>query len=257
MHARIRGPGFGRHSHATYAIGVLEHGFEELSIAGRTNVARAGDLVVFNPDTPHTGRPIDNGGWTYRVLYPTPAELADITGHPAPTLREGVLRDRGVAIQLRDAHEALERSDEAATRETLRKVLRALCSEFNDPAHCPKPLTDDLLKARALLLSDVRNPPSGPELATSLGRGTQNLSRAFARSFGLPPRAYLNQHRLRRAADLLDLGHPIAEVAGRVGFADQSHLTRHFRRARGITPGEYARKNVQDGTPPGAIGSET
>jgi AraC-like DNA-binding protein len=31
----------------------------------------------------------------------------------------------------------------------------------------------------------------------------------------------------------------LADVAALVGFSDQSHLTRHFRRAIGLTPGQY------------------
>ncbi len=53
---------------------------------------------------------------------------------------------------------------------------------------------------------------------------------------GIPPYAWLAQYRVNRARGLLDAGGRPAEVAAQVGFADQAHLTRWFRRVLGVTP---------------------
>jgi AraC-like DNA-binding protein len=57
----------------------------------------------------------------------------------------------------------------------------------------------------------------------------------------VPPSAYLRQLGLREARRRLAAGEAIAAVAPATGFADQSHLTRWFRRTYGITPGAYQR----------------
>jgi AraC-like DNA-binding protein len=44
---------------------------------------------------------------------------------------------------------------------------------------------------------------------------------------------------VERARELLAAGEPPSAVAWATGFADQSHLTRHFRRAIGVPPGRY------------------
>jgi AraC family transcriptional regulator len=60
----------------------------------------------------------------------------------------------------------------------------------------------------------------------------------FKRSTGLAPHQFLIAKRLERARALLtQTTIPIADVAGRTGFADQSHLTRLMRRHTGLTPG--------------------
>ena len=61
------------------------------------------------------------------------------------------------------------------------------------------------------------------------------------RAHGLPPHAYLLQLRLGHAKRLLAAGEAPAAVAAAVGFVDQSHLSRRFKGAFGITPGQYAR----------------
>jgi transcriptional regulator GlxA family with amidase domain len=69
--------------------------------------------------------------------------------------------------------------------------------------------------------------------------------RAFRGETGLPPHAYLNQLRVRRARVLLDDGVTPADVAVQVGFADQAHLTRHFKRVVGVPPAAYQRERLQ------------
>jgi AraC family transcriptional regulator len=69
-----------------------------------------------------------------------------------------------------------------------------------------------------------------------------HLSRAFHRRFGSPVLAYVRRARVRAAADLLRRSSlALADVAAAAGFADQSHLTRVFKQATGVTPGRYRR----------------
>jgi transcriptional regulator GlxA family with amidase domain len=79
------------------------------------------------------------------------------------------------------------------------------------------------------------------ELATAAGIGKFRLIRLFRERTGLPPHALHVAHRIRAARRLLERGHSIAATAAATGFADQSHLHRHFRRSLGMTPGEYQR----------------
>ncbi|NUR87733.1 MAG: helix-turn-helix domain-containing protein, partial [Nonomuraea sp.] len=62
------------------------------------------------------------------------------------------------------------------------------------------------------------------------------------------PHAYQTTLRVRQARRLLDAGVRPAEVAAEVGFTDQAHLNRHFKRILGVPPAAYqrARRNVQD-----------
>jgi transcriptional regulator GlxA family with amidase domain len=69
--------------------------------------------------------------------------------------------------------------------------------------------------------------------------------RVFARHTGLPPHAWLMQLRARKARGMLQQGMAIADAACMAGFADQSHLTRIFKRLLGYTPGQLS-NSVQD-----------
>jgi AraC-like DNA-binding protein len=82
----------------------------------------------------------------------------------------------------------------------------------------------------------------------AFGLSPFHLNRLFCREIGMPPHAFQTQVRIARAKTLLRQGLPITGVAMQTGFADQSHLTRHFKRLLKLTPGQYREdsKNVQD-----------
>jgi AraC-like DNA-binding protein len=79
------------------------------------------------------------------------------------------------------------------------------------------------------------------DLARAVGLSRFQVARRFQRAYGMPPSAYLRQVRLRDARRRLAAGEAIGTVSVASGFADQSHLTRWFRRTYGITPGVYQR----------------
>jgi AraC-like DNA-binding protein len=66
-----------------------------------------------------------------------------------------------------------------------------------------------------------------------------HLVRAFSTAYGIAPHQYLMSRRVERARKLLLAGGAPGDVAAATGFYDQAHLTRHFKRLVGVTPGRY------------------
>lgn len=80
------------------------------------------------------------------------------------------------------------------------------------------------------------------EIAKAVNLSPFHVARLFKQSLGVSPHQYLIQLRVDSARSLLSAGsgeHSLAEVASAVGFADQSHLTRHFKRLVGVTPRQF------------------
>lgn len=95
-------------------------------------------------------------------------------------------------------------------------------------------------RAREYLAEHFAEPVSLADLERVAGLTRFHLVRSFAARYGLPPHAYQVQLRLAAARRLIRAGLPLAQVAAEAGFADQSHLGRHFKRVWGVTPGRYA-----------------
>lgn len=83
------------------------------------------------------------------------------------------------------------------------------------------------------------------DLARQAGVSRFHFARLFRVSTGDSPMAYLLKSRIERAKQmLLQDERPVCEVAAALGFCDQSHLTRTFRRLTGVTPREFARQQA-------------
>ena len=96
-------------------------------------------------------------------------------------------------------------------------------------------------RAKKHLQERFDQPVTLVDLATVSRLSQFHLAHAFTKYVGLSPHAYQIHIRVESGRALLRKGMSAAEAALSVGFADQSHFTRHFKRIMRVTPAEYAR----------------
>lgn len=97
-------------------------------------------------------------------------------------------------------------------------------------------------RVRELLRARFRETVSLSELAREAGVHPVHLAAVFRRYEGCTVGEYLRARRVEHAAAMMGQPDvPLAEVAAEAGFSDQSHLTRLFKRATGLTPAQYRR----------------
>ena len=239
---------FTRHTHPTYTFGIITGGVEEYAHPGGTSRVGPGGLAVVGPDEVHTGHAGVPEGWTYRVFYPEPERVAGIARElglrGTPAFTESGIHAPEASRLLHAAHVAAERGDPLGSSSLVRRGIAALLRTHGrerPPRARAVAARPQAALAREVLASRLAGPPTLEELAEAVGLGPFALSRAFSAAYGLPPHAYLNQLRVDRARGLLAAGRAPAEVAAEVGFTDQAHLSRHFRRHLGVPPGAYRR----------------
>ncbi|TDD69381.1 AraC family transcriptional regulator [Actinomadura darangshiensis] len=256
--ARIGRRHYAPHMHDEYAIGVTVDGLETMRYRGEKIYSAAGSVVVVEPGEAHTGGPARPEGFAYLCFYPGADLLgAAATAEPGPApaqphFRNPIIDDPRLGAELRLAHRALRLGDDPLEGESrLLDVLGALVQRHAvsgpraTPGHRRVETGRIARDVVTRLCDELLDPPTLAEVAADLDLSRYQLLRAFRDAMGMPPYAWLAQHRVARARALLDAGHRPAEAAALVGFADQAHLTRWFRRVVGVTPGAY-RNSVQD-----------
>ncbi|MFF9040145.1 AraC family transcriptional regulator [Streptomyces sp. NPDC014892] len=258
FHAHYTEYAYPMHVHDVWTLLIVDDGAVRYEL-DRHEHGTPGDTVsLLPPFVPHNGEPVTDAGFRKRVLYLDPASSASALDESligaavdGPDLRDPLLRRR-----VAELHTALARpGDELEAESRLALVGERLRGHLGrrpgrNPGRNPRrPAADSGLRGpggrtvahrlRELLDERVADGITLEEAAGTVQAHPAHLVRAFGAAFGIAPHQYLMSRRVERARRLLLEGMRPSEAAAVAGFYDQAHLTRHFRRWVGVTPGRY------------------
>lgn len=246
FHARFTEYAYPMHVHEAWTLLIVDDGAVRYDL-DRHEHGTPGDTVsLLPPHVPHNGEPATPGGFRKRVVYLDGTHLGDDLIGPAvdtPDLRDPLLRRR-----VGQLHTVLVRPGEELEAESRLTLIGERLTTFLRPRKATESRRDPVLapvlarRLRELLDERVAEGLSLEEAAGLVQAHPAHLVRAFSGAYGIAPHQYLTSRRVDRARRLLLADVKPAEVAVLTGFHDQAHLTRHFRKLVGVTPGRYARK---------------
>jgi AraC-like DNA-binding protein len=271
FHARMTGWAYPRHCHDTWAVLIVDAGAIGYTLDRRSCLAGGETVTLLPPGVVHDGRPAPGQrGFRKRELYlPMTFLPATLVGaavdHTA--IRDGRLRralaglhdclagddpprddqlrndlsgDRP-ARERRPAAWLADRGEQLQVEARLGLVAERIAAHLGHgpPRREPEPRLAGQL--RDLLDERLAEPVTLGAAAAQLGRSVPHLVRSFTREFGVSPHAYLIGRRVDAARHALLQGARPADVAADLGFYDQAHFTRHFKRHVAVTPARFAR----------------
>jgi AraC-like DNA-binding protein len=269
FHARFVEYAYPPHVHDAWTVFLVDDGSIRYDLETRHRGAGGEGVFILPPNVVHDGRAGAHGEFRKRVLYLSTDVLGEHLIGPAvdrPDISDPALRQAVHAL-----HRALSQPDDALEAESrlalvgdrlrahltatppgtgssrggrLRSRPGAGSSSGGRPgATLPgfgtssRALAGDL---RDLLDERLFERATLTEAGRDLGASPSHLVRCFTGTFGIAPHQYVTARRIDAARRLLLDGEPIALVAATVGFYDQAHFTRQFKRHVGIPPGGYA-----------------
>jgi len=171
----------------------------------------------------------------------TSTDLLERTAHPDPVTSRLLLS----AADVIEGNEALD----ALFRQQLTDLLatRLLAAHTGSPTTI-RPVRGGLapkilLRAIERLRSNSDADVSLAALASEAGLSRFHFCRAFKESTGLSPHAWLRQHRLEQAMNMLrHTDASIVSVAAELGYASQTAFAAAFRKLAGETPSDWRRR---------------
>jgi AraC-like DNA-binding protein len=247
-----------RHWHEEFQLCLIEEGEGDLTYRGARHLTPPASLFIVHPGESHSNSSFTRAGCSYRTIFVATDALrraaAQVFGRDrgVPFFPSTVIFEPDVLARFRRLHVAFEEPAASLERESLLLNFSAdLLARFGEQRAspvAPAPTRTSVARAREYLAENYVENVTLERLARLAGLSPFHFSRLFREQFGMPPHAFQNQVRVARAKSLLAAGYPVSRVAVQTGFADQSHLTRQFKRLTGVTPGQYRQssKNVQD-----------
>ncbi|MCB8881807.1 AraC family transcriptional regulator [Acidisoma cellulosilytica] len=247
LSARYVQRSFKPHAHEEYLLGIITAGAHSVWCRGEHHCVSGGTIVTMHPGDVHHGGAGDAEGWSQRMLYIGEDELRALLGVGAssPSFRTSFHHSPDLAGRLARLHDMVHRSPLAMPRDTaltgLATLLRPMVGAIGSP-----PERRDLPDARVQRMIDFLHAHAAEDigldaLGALAGLGQRHTIDVFKRRVGLPPHAYHLGLKVRMVQKLLRQGVTPAQAAADAGFADQSHMTRHFIAIVGTTPAAFVR----------------
>lgn len=249
MEASYHKQNFSRHAHDCYAFGIVTQGRLDFSYQHRDWQASAGDINLVVPGEVHDGHAGTKDGWSYKMLY-MPVELvgevtSSLTGKDfLPYFLPGVIAHSPLATGLQQLHRIL--ADEAETSLRQESAIWNWLASFIETYSerriiLPKGRQEDNAVKSAIeyLRENYEANITLKKLASVAGLSPYYLLHVFSAAVGMPPHLYQQMLRVQKAKQLLATGLSPVMIASDIGFVDQSHFSRQFKKITGLTPSGY------------------
>lgn len=247
LHARMTSHVYPMHTHESWTLLIVDDGMIRYDLHHHEHGALHRAVTLLPPRVPHNGRAATASGFRKRVVY------LDLTSLPARLIGRAVDRpllfDPLLRLRIDQLHRALaEPGGELGAESRLAFIAERLEQHLGGQAAPPAEAagkSDLAHELRELIDAGFRDKVTLRQASEAIHAHPAHLVRMFSREFGISPHQYLTGRRVDLARRLLLDGTPPSAAAAAVGFCDQSHLNRSFRRLLGTSPGRYARGAVR------------
>jgi AraC-like DNA-binding protein len=237
---------FPRHIHQSLTFGLVITGEREITAGLEKSTAGPNDLFIIDSYTPHQCRVGLTTPCHYYILNIPKSRLTPLLTSCGESLPEAwgigvrIIKDPVLAVQFQGF--CTQCLDDEASEITpnpvgVEKVLTSFaryCRPFK--AHL-QAIDPRIIKAYEYIQNHFQEQFILGDLATQAGMTIFHFNRLFVKSYGIPPHALLLQLRTKKAQELMFNDHTDPCGVGlELGFYDQSHFIRNFKKHVGATP---------------------
>jgi AraC-like DNA-binding protein len=232
---------FAPHRHDTYGIGITTAGVQTFRYRGAQWRSLTGQCHILHPDEPHDGAAGTGEGFGYRIVHFDPGLVQQVLGGRglpfvcSPVL-EGSSLPRGFASEVWDVDAEVD----DVTRTDIVVAVAGLLAAASGGAGRPERLAvAAVFRVRDLIAACPDRQHTMAELERVSGLDRWTLARQFRAVLGTSAGRFRTHRRLDVVRRKLTAGASLVSASIDAGFADQSHMSRQFKRAYGLTPGAW------------------
>ena len=213
------------------------------------SIVNPGDIALINPGLVHSGSPVRDNSSSYKMVYINVDLMKSMTDDiyesdlSYPDFENVVIKNDLLVRSFRHLFSSFSlRADRLEKESVLLDFLGQLLSDqgtkkknFLTPGNEPNLIN----KACSYLARSLNEKISLEDVASSVAMSRYHFLRVFKKNTGITPHNFRTQKRIEKSKTMILNGKPLSEVALKLGFTDQSHMTNTFRKYTGSTPGQY------------------
>jgi len=234
---------YSTHSHDEVSFGVVDYGSAKYKNLQHNYQIQAGVTVTINPGDAHSCNP-DQGEWSYRMLFIDSDWMGDLQrqmfAHKHSDylpFKQSLLSDTKSYQQFDKLYACLRSESNPLMAEG---CLIDYCQQLFSPVLDSTPLdATTVSQVQELIMDQLDSNIPLTDFCEIANLSPFHLIRSFKHQYGQSPHAYQLDQRIKRARLLLKAGDSLADTATALGFADQSHFQRNFKKRTALTPRQY------------------
>ena len=240
---------FTKHFHDTYTIGITHDGFFKSINLNKECLVYKKTTRIINPGEVHSG---NSKAWKYTNFYPTISLLEEMYEEmyfekKIPLFEKHIANDIKLYNLLFKLFKSVYGNFDSMKIEInlinalsyLIKNYSSVTKDYNVVFPDKKIMTNSLEYINDCLESSI----SLDNLANNAALSKFHFLRVFKKNVGLTPHHYILTRKVQKARDLIIEGSSLSQAGFSMGFADQSHFIRNFKKIYGYSPKALLKKN--------------
>jgi AraC-like DNA-binding protein len=248
LEAHFRAEGYSPHRHDTYAIGITSWGCQTFRYRGVQRYGLPGQCHILHPDELHDGRPATDAGFGYRIVHIDPFLIQQaLNGRPLPFVENPIVDlppdEHRLLSQVCDLEHAIDAIERVEVATFIADMLEGLSRRR--PKAVGLLAIESLIRVREAIAARPAIRYAVQELETIAGIDRWSLARQFRAAFGTSPSRFRTMRQLDEVRRLTNGGASLVDASMEAGFSDQSHMSRMFKRAFGMTPAQWSKATTQ------------
>jgi len=232
---------FQKHFHDSYVLSFIEKGtFIENNLYGA-----AGNILISHPYEVHENKIFDGNSYTITSLYINSDVIQYLGKREHISFPEKIIDNQSLFIQFKNYFSALY-SGNLKNNDALIQGLNQLIFTHgkNGVFQFQQNKNSFMYEILRYINQNCNEKIRLDDLAQIAKQSKYSFIRQFKKSIGVTPFEYINLQRTIHAKRYLREGKSIIETALSTGYYDQSHFNHYFKRYVGLSPSDYANRNI-------------
>lgn len=244
---------YSKHAHEEYSLGVTLQGRQDFFCQNSFHQSASGNVLIFNPEDVHDGHSGGEQALKYKMLYIHPDEFrplfrslgyqqSSILRLSQPMADNPILRHQILRLSSTIQQANYSKIEFESGLFQIAQSLVAMSGNLDLGTQNSKRIDQLLLRARDYILASLEHNISIDDIANVANMSKFHFIRQFRQKFGITPHQYVLSCRVNLARRIIESGKSLNQAAFEAGFADDSHLSRHFKRIYGLTPKRFQKQ---------------